>query len=259
MKAKLLAIVHFLILILLIVWNYYANTGYIDGKTIGSISDKYANLFTPAPYAFSIWGIIFIGLVAHGAYLLNLSFSKNKDIEPVLRSTPWLILSHIGTGAWVYFWLKEQLAFSVVIMLFILLFLLMAVVKLNMEKWDAPLKTIAGVWWPIDLYIGWISVTLVANIAAYLSSIGFQGGLTEIEWTIIMIGVVTILNLAMVAFRNMREFTAVGMWALVAIAVRHWGEIPEIQWSAMVAVILLAFASSVHAYKNRKTLPFIRS
>jgi hypothetical protein len=76
MKAKLLSAANLIITLLLIYWNYLSNTGFIDGKTIGNVSDKYSSLFTPAGYAFSIWGIIFIGLVAFAFFAVYLAFKK---------------------------------------------------------------------------------------------------------------------------------------------------------------------------------------
>jgi hypothetical protein len=59
----------------------------------------------------------------------------------------------------------------------------------------------------------------------------------------------------MIYKRNMREFAAVGIWALVAIAVRHWDAMPVLQWTAVFWAVVLAIASGVHGYKNRATNP----
>ncbi|MBD3638268.1 MAG: hypothetical protein HUJ25_13025, partial [Crocinitomicaceae bacterium] len=60
---KALAIVHMLILLALIFWNYYSNTGVIDGNTVGSVSKEFDSLFTPAGYTFGIWALIYMGLL----------------------------------------------------------------------------------------------------------------------------------------------------------------------------------------------------
>ena len=68
---KTYALVNLIVIIGLIAWNYIANSAGINGNTIGSLSDQYVNLFTPAGYAFSIWGIIFLMLIAHGIYQIK--------------------------------------------------------------------------------------------------------------------------------------------------------------------------------------------
>ena len=126
-----------------------------------------------------------------------------------------------------------------------------------MERWDAPITTIAFVWWPICIYSGWIAVATIANIAAYFSKLGWSGNpLSEISWTIIMIGIATLLNLLMVWKRNMREFAFVGVWALFAIYIRHKETLENIAYSALIGSILLLAAILVHGYKNRHTNPF---
>lgn len=250
-KNQVLAVINLVIFLVLVAWNYYSNTGAINGQTIGEVSDKYYNLFTPAGYAFSIWGLIYLSLLAYSINMLYRAFSKTQQTDFIRESAPWLILANLSNIAWVWLWLNEYTLVSVVVMIGILTFLIVAIVRLRMEIWDAPLKTIALVWWPIDLYAGWIAVATAANFSAYLASIGFSLGLSDVTWTIILIAIVTMINLWMIAKRNMREFAMVAVWALVAIAVRHWDQLPSIQWAAIGASVLLLIATSLHAYKNR--------
>ena len=56
--------------IIVIAVNFLATAGYIGGVTPEVISDKYQTFLTPAGYAFSIWGWIYLGLI--GAKLLYL-------------------------------------------------------------------------------------------------------------------------------------------------------------------------------------------
>lgn len=258
MKNKILASLHLVVVVALIYWNYYSNSGAINNKTVGSVSANLDNLFTPAGYAFAIWGIIYLGLLALGIYLVVRAFKGSGNTAFIAKATPTLILAHFGNALWLWFWLNEATGTSVIVMGFILSMLIITVCRLNMQRWDAPLKFIAFVWWPIDLYFGWISVATIANISAYLGKLNWTGGISEINWTIIMISVATLLALFMIFTRNMREYAAVFIWAFIAIAVRHADQIPSITWSAIIGASILALASGFHAYKNRATLPFIR-
>lgn len=257
-KNKILASLHLIVLLVLIYWNYYSNSGAVNNNTVGSVSDSLDNLFTPAGYAFAIWGIIYLGLIALGIYMVFQAFSRDGNNEFITKAAPTLTLAHLGNGLWLWFWLNEDTGTSVIVMLLILSVLLITVLRLNMERWDAPLKFMAFVWWPIDLYFGWISVATIANISAYLSKMNWTGGLSEITWTVIMIAIGTLLALFMVFARNMREYAAVFIWAFIAIAVRHSGQIEVITWSALTGAAIIGVASGFHAYKNRATLPFIR-
>jgi hypothetical protein len=167
-----------------------------------------------------------------------------------------LAIANIANGIWLWFWLQEQLAMSVMIMILILISLVIIIIRLRMERWDAPIGVIVFVWWPISIYSAWISVALIANVSAWLSSLKWAGGIfSEVQWTLIMICLAGLLNLFMIYTRNMREFAGVGVWALVAIAVRHWGSIASIQWIALLWAFILFIAIAYHGYINRATSP----
>ena len=53
---------------LTLVINYLSNTGIFNGNTVKIVSDKYHNYFTPADYAFSIWGLIYLDLIVFVFY-----------------------------------------------------------------------------------------------------------------------------------------------------------------------------------------------
>lgn len=258
MQTKFLSLLNLIVTLLLIYWNYLSNTGVINGKTIGDLSAKYDSLFTPAGYAFSIWGIIFLGLIAFGVFAVYLAFASPDKYHHVEKAIPLMIAVNVANGAWVYLWLSENILLSVFCMILIFLSLLKIVVDLKMEIWDPACKIIVFVWWPIDLYFGWIMVALVANISAYLNSVGFSLGLNESTWLIIIIGVVTLINYVLVQKRNLREVALVAIWAFIAIAVRHWQDEPEIAYVALGGASVLAITNQLHAFKNRATLPFIK-
>ena len=253
---KTYAILNIIVLSAVIYWNYLSNTLKIKGNTISSLNGEYDNLFTPAGYAFSIWGLIYLMLFANAIFQIKRVFFDKKDDEFVTKINPWLILANLGSGAWLWFWLNEQTGISVLVMLTILASLLTVIVKLNMERWDAPRSTIVWIWWPICFFSGWISVATIANISAYLVKIGWAAGVNDVMWTIVMIAVAVVVNLVMIYLRNMREFAAIGVWALIGIAVKHWDTIPTLQWTAIAGAAVLFIAISIHAFQNRKTLPF---
>lgn len=268
---KIYTILNLISIIFLIAWNGYANTGNYNGKSVGELSAEYDNLFTPASYAFSIWGIIFLMLLVFGIYGVYTAFAKAKQIQPlekntdvVLTTAPWFLVANIFCSAWVAFWLDEMIGVSVICMLGILVCLLMCVKKLDMEIWDAPFPIIAFVWWPLCLYSGWISVATIANISAYLNGTFDFGITTQVYITMLMIFVAFAVNLGMVLYRNMREFALVGVWALVAIFMRFRSvengltvmESDQIAYTALGLAGILTIAIAVHGFKNLKTNPY---
>ncbi len=48
--------------------NGLANALPINGQTTGEVSDRFSVYFVPAGYVFSIWGLIYLGLIAYAIY-----------------------------------------------------------------------------------------------------------------------------------------------------------------------------------------------
>ncbi|MFO7720730.1 MAG: tryptophan-rich sensory protein [Gillisia sp.] len=251
-----LSILNFLSVLLVIILNYYSQAVKINNNTIGSLSNEYENLFTPAGYAFAIWGLIFLSLLAYASFQIYKAFS-DKDADFISKTGPWFIIANVANAAWVVVWLLEYTGISVILMFVILFSLLRIVLNTNMERWDAPLKIIAFTWWPICLYAGWITVATIANVSAYLSKIEWDGWIfNETQWTIIMILIAGIINILMIYKRNMREFAAVAVWALFAIYVRHQDGNLAIAYTALAGAIIVFISLAYHGFLNRKTNPF---
>lgn len=249
---KAYAIANLLVIIAVIYWNYLVNTLGIKGNTVGSLSNEYANLFTPASYAFAIWGLIFLGLIAHGIFQIKRVFWDKKGDDFVEKIGPWLIIANICNASWLWFWLNESTGVTIFIMLFMLFSLLTICVRLGLEQQKTSLSMQLLVWWPISLYSGWITVATVANISAYLAKIEFQALFSETVWATLMISIATLIYLFLVRQRNMWKFATVGVWALVAISRKHWDSIPVLQWIALVAALLLAAAIVFKIYQNSR-------
>ncbi|MGB6152988.1 MAG: tryptophan-rich sensory protein [Pricia sp.] len=253
---KRLASLNLFSVVLVIAVNYVSQAIRINETTIGEVSNKYFNLFTPAGYAFAIWGLIFLALLAYGIFQVRRAFFSEKQSDFIEQTGYWFFIANLLNCSWVFAFAYEYTGLSVLIMLGILVSLIKIILNTNMERWDAPIAIIAFVWWPICLYSGWISVATIANISAYLSKLGWEGGfLSESTWTVVMILVATVLNLLIIKTRNMREFAAVGVWALFAIYIRHKDDMETIANTALAGCIVLLIAMAVHGYQNRKTNP----
>lgn len=67
-KVKWQQIFVILALLATIVVNGLANALPINGQGTGEISDKFEVFFVPAGYVFSIWGLIYLALIAYAVY-----------------------------------------------------------------------------------------------------------------------------------------------------------------------------------------------
>src|SRR5690554_4184799 len=256
---KTLQISNIVLFVAMVFVNYLSNTGAMNNTTVGEISKASTNLFTPAGYAFSIWGFIYLLLFGFIIYQSRSLFKKVRDDDFILKTGWWFALSCFANIMWLTFWLYGYMEYSV-LAIFVLLFSLLKIVMNNrMELWDAPISVIAFLWWPFVFYSGWVTVASIANVSAYLTSVDWNAwGYSEVSWAVTMIIIAGVINLAVTWQRNMREFSLVGAWALIAICVANWEASPTVANSALAVAIVLIISSSYHAFKNRVTNPGVK-
>ena len=137
-KQQTLSILNLLAVLFAIGINYYSQIHTIHGNRVSDMSDEYNNLFTPAGYAFSIWGIIFIAIFIFAIYQIYRTFVKKKTFDFISQTGLWFVLANVGNGLWVITWLYDYTWVSVVIMLVILFSLIKIVVNTNMELSSVP-------------------------------------------------------------------------------------------------------------------------
>lgn len=258
MKNRFYLLINSITLLFALVMNSFSGSEVFDNRTVGQVSNSFENPFTPAGYVFAIWGVIYLLLIAFVIHQW-LAVLRLKEERELKQTGIWFSMANLANGFWIYAWLNLHIGWSVVVIFVLLLSLIVLTVRLKLEIWDASLRVIAFVWWPVTIYLGWIIVASVANVTVFLVSIGWNGGfLSQSGWTILMIGVATIIFLLLVNFRNMREAAFVGIWAFIGIAVRQWDPNPEIAWMALGVSFILLFSAGSQAYKNRATLPGLR-
>lgn len=249
---KQLQIANGFFLVFTVIFNYLSNTGIFNGKTIGNVSDQYHNLFTPAGYAFSIWGLIYLLLFGFVIYTGRSLFNpaKNNADEFVIKIGWWFVISCVANCAWILTWLYGYTRISVLVLVISLVSLL--IILMEALKYKASKAEIFFINIPFQIYSGWVSVALIAAAAAWLKKIDWNMlGLNEITWTIIMITIATIIHLLMTWKKNAPVFSLVAVWALIAIANSNKMESSPIYLVAMIAAVLIFISSAIYMIKRK--------
>jgi hypothetical protein len=197
--------------------NGLANAIPLNGISTGEVSAQYETLFAPAGITFSIWGIIYLALLAFLIFQIRAAFSS--EILPRLKQVTIFsfILSCLFNGLWIFAWHYEKLGVSVLLMLLLLASLIK--IYFDIEAFTSKKNTVMiFVTIPFSIYLGWISVATVANISAWLVSIGWTGTFFSPEtWTVIMISIASLLGVLMLFFRRNFTYAFVILWALYGI------------------------------------------
>lgn len=216
--------------------NYYANTHPFNGQTMGQVSAKFSTLLTPAGYAFSIWGLIFLSLVVYAGWQLLPAQRRLSLPDAVARP---LTLACVATGAWVVLFAYELIVPSVGVMLLILFCLIMTYGRAKRRIFADEAPMLAGV--PFSLFLGWISVASVLNVIIGLRHLGWQTA--EGVSVALALGLVVVLvGLGLIISRVFRDmvFPLVLAWALVAIWVVRLREVPELGWATLAGAAVVA-------------------
>ncbi len=246
-------LINTLVLAITLFVNYISNTGAINGQTIGEVSGEYSSLLTPAGYAFSIWGVIYLALTALVIYQWIIAASANKSHDPLHKVGFMLAAANILNCFWVVLWLNGMIAFTVVLMIAILITLTR--LTIDLAKWQT--KSQRGYWFvkfPIYIYQGWIIVALVANIAALLTSISFNFLFAGTIWAILVIAIAFGINVFQTIRLKQVASAIIGVWGIVAIGVKQLSTAHSVSVAAFTASGLLALFVLTFWMKNKSII-----
>ncbi|MGD2159412.1 MAG: tryptophan-rich sensory protein [Anaerolineales bacterium] len=233
-----------------IIFNVLANALPLNGLNTGEISDRFQVFFVPAGYVFSIWGLIYLGLIAYGIYQVLPAQREN----PRLRRVGYLfLLSCLANVAWLFLWHYEVFEFTLVAMLVLLFSLIAIYLRLEIgresvtsgEKWAVQI--------PFSIYLGWISVATIANVTQLLYYLDWGGwGIAPEVWAVIMLAAGVIISALMSLTRRDIAYSLVLVWAYIGIAQKQ-SETALVATSALIAtglILLVLIVEVVRKYRS---------
>lgn len=230
-----------------LVINALANILPINGLTTGEVADQYFNLFTPAGFTFGIWSVIYALLLGFMVYTWI-----RRDDEDITGMLGWFELSCVLNISWILVWHHLMPGISVLIMLMLLLTLIRLFLLAHRPA-AAEKKQWIFVTLPFSVYLAWICVATIANIAAYLSSTEWNAlMISEETWTVLMLAIACALALRISSVFRTPAIIAVLLWTLAGIYFRWRGsEFQVITYATIIlAVALVVF--SLLIFKGRK-------
>jgi len=161
---------------------------------------------------------------------------------------PWVIASSLANIAWLFLWHYRLIYVSVIAMAILLASIIAIYTILHKAKKVSILKTL-----PFNLYLGWISVASIANIAAALYVANWNGfGISPQVWSAIMITVVTVLAVYSI-FKKTYSYSLVILWAIIGILVKFSGLSNPIEIASTLGILAIISVLGVKLYWNNKT------
>ena len=220
-----------------IVFNSLAGMGKVGSVTTGEISDRYPTILTPAGYAFSIWSLIYVGLIAFSIYqVLGRNLVRFRSVRSLY------VITCVLNCAWLYFFHREQIGvcLGIIAALQITLVVILVQFKRSGEA-SGAIFTKA----PFGLYAGWVTAASLVNFSLFLVYAGAP--LSAGAWT--AIGVTCLLAAAGIAAAVRFSlanyvFPIAVAWAATAIAVKQSGQTAIIITAAICVIACLLMAAS---------------
>ena len=206
---------NFILIISAFLANILANIAPLNGLNIGEISNTFFTnvLIIPASSAFIIWGVIYLGLISLAIYQLLPSNSQSMGYLGY-----FLPLASLAQIIWLVCFQLRWFILSILPMLMILSALIVLYLRLPPKSG----KTYWLVHQPISIYLGWISVATIVNIASALDYNNWDGwGLTSSVWTVIMMAVGSLLGACACWEKSDFAYPGVIIWALFWIGVAN--------------------------------------
>lgn len=223
--------------LLLIVWNYLANASLLYPLTIGDVSKGVETLFTPASYAFAIWGVIYLGIAIH---------MVREWFRPTLshRVSVLIVLQSLLNGLWIHAFLSRWYFISFLLLLGLAIVLALILLRMN------PGSVWRHVW---ALYGGWALAATFVNGAIFLQQAGLSVHANSWYTAVCLLAAFGGGGLS-VRLKSFLYAIAVA-WALIAVALFHYGNAQLTYPPGIAGIFLLYFRlnRSIREYLAGKT------
>jgi hypothetical protein len=263
----------------MITMNIVSGTIKFNNTTNSDIAHRYPTTFSPAPYTYTIWALIFASL---GVYTIYQTFPKFQSVGGLVSRIGLVVsINFIANGLWLVAFAYEVMALSVVIILVILGTLIFIHVAAGIgedvgiypvskhirggccpyfeeqeldqiettELFEEPrtMAWYATTFWCIDfpfsLYFAWILVISVANIAVLAEYYGAHVIQDAAIWSLLMQSLIAFVTIIMLVTCLDIVFGCVVVWTLLGIHFHQ--KIENVSKGALGLAIIVAILTFI--------------
>ena len=217
-------------------------SGFAGGTPIqnaaGGALSASATPIAPAGGAFSIWSIIYLGLVAYAVWQ---ALPAHRTDPREQRLGYWVSASLVLNAAWILSIQFDALALSlplIILLLAVLIRCFLICVATRPANWREAV-VVDGT---VGLYLGWVCVATAANAAAVLHASGLRGGpIDGAVWAVAIIAVAAIIGILLAIRGRGRISPAVSLgWGLAWIGIGRLAGAPHLPEVGIVALVAAA-------------------
>ncbi|WP_448572107.1 hypothetical protein [Trichothermofontia sp.] len=220
----------------------------LNGLTTSAVTNRYLTYLTPAEFTFGIWGAIDLGLLGFGIYqILPNTFTQSR----LPHYWPWVLLNGFATCLWLVLWSYEWLFGSVLAMLGMLLSLIAIYQQLQADRGPTSWLAYGCVQVPFRLYLGWLTLTMMANMAVWLTQSQWDGaGMAAPLWASLLVGVSGVMA-GTIAWKFADVAYVIGvLWAYTGIAVRY-AMVPVLYPTLIGAIVIVLVLLGIGIWRRQ--------
>ncbi|KAE9351894.1 hypothetical protein PF008_g5708 [Phytophthora fragariae] len=215
----------------------YALQLFVNGhssRSIGPMSRRYETLITPAPYAFSIWGFIYMFLAATvvvDCFWPAASFFSSAPNATALRAL--FAVSCLMNMAWIVFFTNEfvNVATVTLVILWLALFALYAHIVQERRDTGFDLKRYVLSELGVTVYFAW---TCTATLISFAVSAQYVANdFLSFTSYVALLSLLAVAMLSAVIYEGDVAFGLVAVWALVGLAAKTTTLEPRVELIAM--------------------------
>lgn len=234
-------VLNLIILIAVITVNALANILPINGVSTGQVSAQYDNYFTPAGFTFSIWSVIYLGLLVYSIFQLVAKSFKPETIGYLF------VVNGLANIGWIMAWHYGYLFATLLLMAVLLVTLIFINLRAKESNWQVKL--------PFQIYLGWICVATVANIAVYLKYLDWTAfGIPEVTWGALMViiaGIIAVVLIFRVGWTASSLAIAWGIWGIYNKQLAM-DRADMYQWVCLIVIGVLVLSTIVQQIINKR-------
>ncbi len=217
----------------------------LNGISTAQVSAAHDTILTPPGFTFTIWGLIYLGLLLGGLFQTGLFYTKRDADNPdLIYAVKFLLpVACLADIVWLIMWHYELILLCLIAIVLLWFALLIVYVKLLPEI--RTMKERLFMIYPISIFLAWISAASLLNLTIVIhDSSRDMLGLGMIPWGIaILLIVFAICEIFVVRYADY-AFGLTGLWVYAGIITRLFS-LSEDNSTLMSMVILASSLAGI--------------
>lgn len=185
-----------------------------------------------AGYAFSIWSVIYLGLIAFAVHQL-----RSRE-TPVLRAVAWpAAAAAAGCGAWILASALDLRWVTVAVITASAAVMIWGLLRVDSWRQRLPVRVLTL--WPLSLLAGWLTVASAVNVLTVLTAEGAIPPGAALAWAVGGVLAVAAIAVAVLSRAPAALYGVAAAWGLAGVFVAEREPNPVLAYAALAAALLV--------------------